>query len=172
MADSRNTAGQGAKVAPYGWLKAKAVYMNSLEQMVEDTLEVPLLSRESTISRVENTLRNWADYRGFKTSAIVVDFEGTKFKFKELRTKWKMISTRISYTELKGMEDGEELKDKVKNLKSNLMTTKMNIGYMPEACIEKLDNIKTQVEEVEDIVAKLLGDESFRTKLATTIKEG
>ncbi len=152
MADLKNTAKEGVKVAPYGWLKAKAVYQNSLEQTVEDTLEVPLLSRESTIQKVENTLRNWAEYRGFKTSIIVIDHDGHKFKFRELRTKWRMINTRLSHiSKYDGDEDMTPLQDRVKVLKQSLLTTRMDIGYMSEACIEKLPAIKTQVEEIENI---------------------
>lgn len=168
-AQVEKTAQAVEKKAPLT-LRAVALWVNDRGEKIKDTFEVPLFSNKSTIRKVETVLRNWADYRGFKTSLINVEFNGTSFKFKELKTKWKMISTRLSAQEFEDEVEGlENVREKTKALKEKLSNTRMEIDYMPTECIEKLPEIKSQVDEIEGIMAKLLGDESFRTKLDTEI---
>lgn len=166
---TENAAQAVEKKAPFT-LKAVALWVNGRGEKIKDTFEVPLFSNKSTIRKVETVLRNWADYRGFKTSLINIQFNGTSFRFKELKTKWKMISTRLSTQEFEEDVEGlENVREKTKTLKEKLSNTRMEIDYMPTECIEKLPEIKSQVDEIEGIMANLLGDPSFKSKLDTEI---
>ena len=151
-------------------LKAVALWINSKDEKIKDTFEVPLFSNKSTIRKVETVLRNWADYRGFKPSFMTIEFNGSRFKFKDLKTKWKMISTRLSSQEFDDEVEGlENVRQKTKDLKNDLLNTRMAIDYMPTECIEKLPEIKSKVDEIEGIMCSLMNDPSFKSKLGTEI---